>query len=227
LQQDNDQQVSMLQRGLVRLLVFCLRILRWTWKVRFVDRHLFEDATEGGASVFAFWHGEQLPMIPVHAGPKIAGLASWSQDGSILARVIEKLGYAVIRGSSSRGALTAFRNGLRGMEAGVSPALALDGPRGPRHRAHKGAVSLAAHSGRPIVYAVSHVWPVIRLRSWDRFQIPMPWARVQIAYGMMPAPMNERTCIEEASIALAERMLALQQDLRTSASLAPLRFSDG
>lgn len=183
-----------------------------------VDRNLFDDAIEEGASVFAFWHGEQLPLVPVHADQRIAGMASLSQDGSLLARVIQELGYSVIRGSGSRGAFSAYRDGLRAIESGFSPALALDGPRGPFHHAHKGAVSLSAHSGRPIVYAVSHAWPVIRLKSWDRFQIPMPWARVHIAYGVMAAPMTQSAAIEEANVAIVEHMNALNHQLKTFSS---------
>ncbi|MGB0639411.1 MAG: lysophospholipid acyltransferase family protein [Myxococcota bacterium] len=202
-----------------------MRFLRWTWRVRFIDRHLFDDATKGGASVFAFWHGEQLPMIPVHAGSKVAGMASRSQDGAFLAEVIGAFGYTVIRGSSSRGGLAAFRSALRALQADVSPALALDGPRGPRHQAHMGAVSLAAHSGRPIVFAVSHAWPAVHLRSWDRFQIPLPWARIRIAYGEIPAPQNDRASIEAANTVLVKQMRGLHDSLRTSASLSPSHFS--
>lgn len=165
-------------------------------------------------------------MIPIHAGNNVAGIASRSRDGGFLAEVIRAFGYKVIRGSTSRGALGAFRSGLRALQDGASPALALDGPRGPRHHAHKGAVSLAAHSGRPIVFAVSYVWPVVHVRSWDRFQIPMPWARVCIAYGVLPAPQNEREAIEAANLTLVDQMMALRESLRTSVSLSPSHFSD-
>ena len=208
----------MLKRGLVQVLVVLLRLLRWTWQVQMVDRKLFDDAIEDGASVFAFWHGEQLPLVPIHADSRIAGMASWSKDGSLLAQVIQQLGYSVIRGSSSRGALSGFRQGLTALRSGSSTALALDGPRGPFQQANKGAVSLAAHSGRPIVFAVSHVWPAVRLNSWDRFQIPMPWAQVRIAYGVMPAPINDKASIQAANVAMMERMQALHRELRTSFS---------
>ena len=124
-----------------------------------------------GGAVIAFWHGEQLPLVPLHANSRIAGLASLSADGALLAGVIDRLGYSVVRGSSSRGG-----RGLRGLHGGARredvARAGCDGPRGPRHRVHTGAVRLSSHRrpdrdhGKPR--------PPGLARSWDGFQIPLP-----------------------------------------------------
>ena len=169
-----------------------------------------EEVTPAGAPepvVYAFWHGQQLMMVPTHRGRGIVGLASLSRDGSLLARVIELFGYSVVRGSSSRGGNRALKACLEAMAAGLSPGVAVDGPRGPRGEPHAGAVVMAARSGRPIVYVVGRCAWKIRLKSWDRFEIPGPFARVDLVYGELSPPGGSRQDIEDARRALRERML--------------------
>lgn len=192
--------------------------LRWlyrglsaTWRIRYRDRALFDDALAEGPVVFAFWHGDQLLVIGPHAHRGFVGMVSHSPDGELLAQVLDKLGYRVARGSSSRGGARAARESLRHIQQGASPALAVDGPRGPRHRVQPGAVTLAALSRRPILYVVARAAPAMRLRSWDRMVIPAPFATVTIQYGRMEPPHRKQ--IEAARAALGEQMRAASASL--------------
>ena len=57
-----------------------------------------------------------------------------------------------------------------------------DGPRGPRFKFKPGAILLAQMSGRPILpmaFAASRAW----LIKWDKFVLPVPFARIVIAVG--------------------------------------------
>lgn len=133
--------------------------------------------------IYAFWHG-RLFLLAARLRDRRAGvLISLSEDGDLMARAAERLGFHPVRGSSSRGG----REGLRDLEAvlagGRSVGLTPDGPRGPRHRAQMGAVALAARSGKPILPLSSASRSAWRLRSWDRFQIPRPGTRAVIAFG--------------------------------------------
>jgi lysophospholipid acyltransferase (LPLAT)-like uncharacterized protein len=186
-----------------------LRALGWTWRIRTHGATLLSGALEQGA-VLAFWHGELMPMIYAHRDQRFAGMASRSRDGELLARIIQRLGYRVLRGSTSRGGASALREAQRLLFEGVSPALAVDGPRGPRHQPAPGAVALAARAERPIVYGVCHAAPVIRLQSWDRFEIPLPFARIDIHYGLMPPPKDSsREGLDSAVLELGSRLAAL------------------
>ena len=158
------------------VVVLAYRALAWTWRYQFQGREIIEDAVKDG-SVFAFWHGEQLPMVYAHAHTGLLGMASLSRDGELLARIISRLGYRVVRGSTSRGGSGAIRSCIREMREGFSPALAVDGPRGPWREPHVGAVALAVSGRCPIVYGVSSAWPAMSMSSWDRFVIPAPFAR--------------------------------------------------
>jgi lysophospholipid acyltransferase (LPLAT)-like uncharacterized protein len=58
-----------------------------------------------------------------------------------------------------------------------------DGPRGPARRLHAGIVALAAATGAPIVPVGIAARPARRLHSWDRFMIPIPFARCAVVFG--------------------------------------------
>ena len=200
-------------RWLPLLITLVYRAWSATWRVRLVDREVLESALSDGATVICLWHGEQAPLLHAHGHRNIWGMASKSADGELLARIIERLGYGVIRGSSSTGALGALRDSIRAIMAGCSPALAVDGPRGPRHIPHHGAMHLAARTGRPVVYMVSRASFSVQLKTWDRFLVPLPGARVTIGYGRMEPPGKAKQEVERASEELGRRMAALSERL--------------
>jgi lysophospholipid acyltransferase (LPLAT)-like uncharacterized protein len=135
-------------------------------------------------------------------------MVSQSRDGELLARALARLGFGLVRGSSSRGGLSALRASLRALEGEQRPvAIAVDGPRGPRHQVAPGAVGLALGRGRPLVYARALSWPRLQLRTWDRFELPLPFARVELRYGRWTPPPDlgrDQACAE-----LARRLEAL------------------
>ena len=108
-------------------------------------------------------------------------MVSRSGDGDLLAEILGDYGYALIRGSSSRGALSAVRAGLRALNHGKMVAIALDGPRGPAHVAQPGAEALARRHGVPLVLTTVRARG-IRLNTWDHFLIPLPFSRVHLSY---------------------------------------------
>jgi lysophospholipid acyltransferase (LPLAT)-like uncharacterized protein len=105
-------------------------------------------------------------------------LTSRSYDGEYIARIIERLGFRAVRGSSSRGAVPSLRELQRELEQGEFVAFTIDGPRGPRYVAKPGPIHLARVTGAPVFcfyVAVERAWI---LKSWDAFMIPKPFSRV-------------------------------------------------
>lgn len=204
-----------------RFLALLYRLLASTWRVKRVNVDLFESTLAEGPAVIAIWHGDQMPLLGVHASKQIAGLASKSRDGEILAALIQQLGYQVFRGSSSRGSMSALRGGFRLIGEGVSPALAVDGPRGPSGNPQPGAVALAQKMCCPVLYMACHTQPSLRLNSWDRFKIPLPGARLTIAYGLFDPSGLPR---DKATEALGVQMHALSDGLSRPSEA---RLSDG
>ena len=202
-----------------------LRAWSATWRVHRHNWGPIQAARAEGPGILAFWHGEQVAMIGTHRHDGFAGMASLSPDGELLARCIAHLGYLPLRGSASRGGKKAFEEALSAMQRGLSPALAVDGPRGPRHQPHVGAAALAAVTGRPIIWCLTHARPALRLRSWDRFEIPLPGARVDLHYGLFPAPEDpgDRQEVEAARQSLGELMRARWSSLHGEPAAMPRR----
>lgn len=161
-----------------------LRLLAMTWRIRLVNAESYLALVKAGQPViFAFWHGEMLPLLFSHFGQRVSLLISEHRDGEIIARIGESLGYGSVRGSTTRGAGRALLGLIRELESGSSIAVTPDGPRGPARAFAPGALVAAQRAGAPIVPAASWANRAWRLKSWDRFLIPKPFARVTVAYG--------------------------------------------
>lgn len=137
----------------------------------------------GRPVLFTPWHGRLLPLSYMHRGQGIAALISQSADGEYLARVMQHWGFRTVRGSSSRGGDTAFRELVRVVRGGCSVAITPDGPRGPREKLKPGVLQLAQLTGAVIVPVAAGADRAWWFEGWDRFLVPKPFARLCIAYG--------------------------------------------
>jgi lysophospholipid acyltransferase (LPLAT)-like uncharacterized protein len=184
--------------------------LRWR-----VDglQHLDAVAAAGHQPIIGFWHGRILPGTLYFQRRGIVVMTSENFDGEWIARIIHRFGYGTARGSTSRGARAAARQLVREMRQGKGAGMTLDGPRGPARVAQPGAVWLAKATGNPVVpihlEASSH-WT---LRSWDRTQIPRPFARVSLAIGepLYVARDADDQALEAARVDLERRLNALEE----------------
>ncbi|MCB9887455.1 MAG: lysophospholipid acyltransferase family protein [Planctomycetes bacterium] len=180
----------MLRRGVGKRLLdwlgpLLLRLLARTWRVQHRGAAGLQAMQGEAPLVIVLWHGRMLAAMPIrpHKGRGHAVLVSPSDDGALVTRALAKFGYRVVRGSASRGGARALRDLAAALDGGASIVLTPDGPRGPRHTMNSGGAWLARDGGRPIVtlaIAVDRAW---RLRSWDRFTIPKPFARLVVTYG--------------------------------------------
>jgi lysophospholipid acyltransferase (LPLAT)-like uncharacterized protein len=173
-------------RWIVRAGAAVIRLLAITWRVREHNGAVHRAALVAGQRViYTLWHGELLPLLWHHRGEGIAVVISEHRDGEIIARIAERLGYATVRGSTSRGASRALIGLVRALESGRSAAVTPDGPRGPAHVFAPGAAIAAQRTGVPIIPVRARAARAWRLKSWDRFLIPKPFARVDVHYGAL------------------------------------------
>lgn len=134
--------------------------------------------------VFCGWHDELFPLLSIRGNLKGVTVVSRSRDGEYLARLLQALGFATARGSSSKGGESALLQTARLMrEQKLHACITVDGPRGPRHVAKKGAVFLAQRLGAPLVPVRLFMARSIKFKSWDRFQLPLPFSRVEAVFG--------------------------------------------
>ncbi|HSE28497.1 MAG TPA: lysophospholipid acyltransferase family protein [Gemmatimonadales bacterium] len=133
--------------------------------------------------VVALWHDILLMPLWRHRDLGVAIVVSEARDGQYLADVAARFGFGAVRGSSTRGGSKALLGALRVLGEGGVVAFTPDGPRGPRRVLKPGVVAAAQQAGVPVVpvHAVpDRAW---RFRSWDRFCLPKPFARVRLGYG--------------------------------------------
>jgi lysophospholipid acyltransferase (LPLAT)-like uncharacterized protein len=173
------------------------------WKVEGVEH--FDTLVAGGRQpIMAFWHGRILPATYYFRRRGIVVITSENFDGEWIAGIIERFGYGTARGSTSRGGRKALLQLRRELAAGHPAGFTLDGPRGPARVAQPGAVWLAKVTGHPVLpfhLEASRHWT---LSSWDRTQIPKPFATVSIAMG---EPFDVAADADEAGIEAARRLL--------------------
>jgi lysophospholipid acyltransferase (LPLAT)-like uncharacterized protein len=181
------------------------------WRSEGVE-HLQAVGESGRQPIMAFWHGRILPATYYFRRRGIVVITSENFDGEWIAGIIRRFGYGTARGSTSRGARRALRQLTRDMAAGRPAAFTLDGPRGPARVAQPGALWLAKVTGNPVIpfhIETDRHWT---LGSWDRTQIPKPFATAAIAIGdplEVPAGADE-ACIERARRRLQECLGALE-----------------
>ncbi|HEY3112196.1 MAG TPA: lysophospholipid acyltransferase family protein [Gemmatimonadaceae bacterium] len=161
-----------------------LNLLGRTWRFRVLNSEALRELRSARRSfIFSLWHGHLLPLLWYHRDQGVAVLISEHRDGELVARAATSLGFALIRGSTTRGADRALISITRELQAGREVAITPDGPKGPAAKFAPGALIAAQRSDSfilPVVAVANRAW---RLKSWDRFMIPKPFARVTIAYG--------------------------------------------
>jgi lysophospholipid acyltransferase (LPLAT)-like uncharacterized protein len=136
---------------------------------------------QGNKIIFTFWHREIFSATWFWRKRGIVVMTSRNFDGEYIARIIQKHGYGVARGSTSRGATRALKEMIRAIRNGRNAAFTIDGPRGPRFLAKPGAVLLSKATGAAIL--CFHIAPAHSgafRRSWDQTEIPYPFSRAAI-----------------------------------------------
>ena len=189
-----------------------MRALFATLRFRFIDRAGVLSDPPARPLLWVFWHN-RLFLTPYmweryFPSRRGAALASQSRDGEIIAAIIARFGLRPIRGSSSRGGARALVEMKRGLEEGYDVAITPDGPRGPCYHVNPGVVKLAQLTGGlvfPMHIEFSRCW---RLKSWDGFMIPKPFATVRITFDALHRiPATETEEQFEAERVRLERLL--------------------
>jgi lysophospholipid acyltransferase (LPLAT)-like uncharacterized protein len=132
--------------------------------------------------IIAFWHSTMLLPWYMHRNMNIAALISKSKDGELLAKLLRKWNYKVIRGSSSSGGDVALGIMVDYARNNQSLAITPDGPRGPARKFKAGAVITAKKSGVPLILLGIGIKRKKILKSWDQFQVPFFFTKINAVY---------------------------------------------
>ena len=190
-------------------LALALRLLYSTLRVRLVDPgDAFGRRQNGQPVLAAFWH-EGICLLPLlvtrlHWPGSVNVLLSWHRDAELAAQAMRRLGIHAVRGSSRRGWVGGLRGLLAACARGEDLVIVPDGPRGPRRQAKEGVVQLARATGLPLVVVGAAARPARRLGSWDRMQLPAPFARVALVLrGPIVLPDSKPDAVVALEAALA------------------------
>lgn len=171
-------------------------LVRLTSRIEFQDRERIKELFASGRPlIIAFWHGRLMMMPFFFNNPgKTYVMISNHGDGALIARAMDFFGVKYIRGSSNRGAkdkkggkdrggAEALRAAIAVVKRGDMQVITPDGPKGPRMRVQKGAISLGRITGAPILPATYSASRCKIFNSWDRFMLPLPFGKIIVECG--------------------------------------------
>ena len=158
-------------------------ILCKTLRIKYINKEPVDELERQNKNyILGFWHGTMLLPWFINRNKNFAGLTSKSKDGDLLAKILKKWNYKVLRGSSSDGGDVALGLMVDFAKSGYSIAITPDGPKGPPHVLKAGAVISAKKSGLPLILLGIGFKKKRQLKSWDRFQVPIFFTRVKVIY---------------------------------------------
>jgi lysophospholipid acyltransferase (LPLAT)-like uncharacterized protein len=186
---------SILAWTLAQWMRFCFATIRWTHE----NQQVAEDVwKEGGGVLAVFWHsriGLSPACWPLDRATPAKALISLSADGEFIAKAVARQGFPAVRGSSAnkdkadraKGGSQALRAGLRQLKAG-GLAITPDGPRGPARQMAEGLPLMAKLSGAPALFIGLSCNPAVRLSSWDKAVLPLPFGKGAVVWDVARYP---------------------------------------
>ena len=179
------------------------RLMLATYRLEVADPTYTQRRKAGSSQrcIYSFWHENLWHAIQAFIGEGVCVMVSEHRDGEVIARIVERLGYVLARGSSTRGGAKAMRDIVRAArEQAGDLCFTVDGPRGPRREIKDGILFAASLTGLPIVptgLAVERCW---HTKSWDRMRIGKPFTRVVCTLGpeiLVPARVDRELLVTE------------------------------
>lgn len=169
---------------------------------------------EGGPVVVVVWHNRLFVVAEMFRrfgrDRPFYSLVSASKDGAWLNAFLESLGMRTIRGSSSRLGREAAAALVEVVKAGHHVGITPDGPRGPCYDFKPGALIVARRARAPVLLVGGEFGSAWRLRTWDRFYVPLPYSRVRVRCELIAA--DQLTDRDAAVMKIRERLLAINPD---------------
>ena len=183
------QPLKWQQRLAATAIFFVVKTLSMTWRK---SCQMSPEFKRGGTGpvIFSCWHNRLAVSMVANfdfavdfwRAPGLAAMISASRDGGLLAAVLQKFRVQAVRGSSSRRGPQALLEATTWLEKGYNLAITPDGPRGPKYQVQDGIISLAQLTGIPIIPVSISIHGKICLKSWDAFQLPLPFARCKFYF---------------------------------------------
>ncbi|MGM0414656.1 MAG: lysophospholipid acyltransferase family protein [Bacillota bacterium] len=160
-----------------------MKLGKLTYRIKEYNKLEAEAAIKNGGLLLG-WHCHLWSIAVALAEHGYTALASQSREGEFISQTLEKLGWQVVRGSSSAGAVSSLKKMLKLVSKQRQLVLTPDGPRGPARKIKLGAVMIQQRSGSPVIpIGVANGWKHTFKKSWDNFELPFLFSKIIIYYG--------------------------------------------
>ncbi len=161
--------------------------MRLVWATSRIEGRDFvrlkENIARHNGAVGLLWHAEVMTVAfgYYYLGFRPHTLASVGESGEVIARMLALCGFVVFRGGSTTGRSRRREGALEEMIAHMRThdqviyGLTVDGSKGPAYRMKTGGIVIARECGKPIVLARTWYKRCLRLPTWDRMALPLPF----------------------------------------------------
>lgn len=213
----SEPENSFRKRFVAAAFYFLARAICITARVRVTNY-----PTDDRRVIFCGWHGRSLLFANQYRNRGWWVIISNSNDGDIQNLIFHRLGFRSIRGSSKRGGVRAAVEGIRALREGGTMAMTPDGPRGPSRIVQGGVMLMAQKSGARLIPVGISARPRRFARSWDRYLIPLLFARAAILFGepfTVPSNASENE-VEEIRVRLQDAMNEIEAEAERSVGIS-------
>jgi lysophospholipid acyltransferase (LPLAT)-like uncharacterized protein len=210
------------QRLVAWLIFLSIRAVSATLRYRWNDRSNYFGGPSPSPAIYCVWHNRLALCMIAYYGyarkrnptPGMAAMVSASKDGGFLAAILECFKVQPVRGSSSRRGHQALLELTTWAERGYDLAITPDGPRGPCYVVQDGVMALAQITGLPVMPVSYYLHWKLQPKSWDRFQIPLPFSRCDMVFAPPVRVPREATDAEREALRqqLQQRLVEISRD---------------
>jgi lysophospholipid acyltransferase (LPLAT)-like uncharacterized protein len=194
------------------LAYFLVRLVGMTLRIRTVNFERVQNLP--GGKVICGWHGRSFVATARFRNLGYWVIISKSRDGDIQNRIFSGLGFRCIRGSTGRGGERALIESIRALRQGAIMAITPDGPRGPSGVLQGGVMAMARKSGAALIPVGISARPRVQAKSWDRYMVPLPFARAIMIFGepIYVPPDAADAEVEEIRLRLQDAMNRIEAE---------------
>ena len=193
---------------------------RWVFQILFFLNKITVDGEEnllkliksGNPIMLCVWHGRLLfPSWYIRKHTTLNIISSRHYDSELLAHILRRWGYKLIRGSTNKGGMSVIREMTEIFKEGGIIAVTNDGPTGPAKIAKSGSISLAIKNNVKIITVTGSATRYWQMKSWDRFMLPKPFGKIEIVVSN-PLDITETPSSSEEEVQLLSEFMNHYQD---------------
>lgn len=195
---------------------------RWVFQILFLfnkvvihgEKNLLDLAEQGNPVMVCVWHGRLIfPSWYIRLKlTNLYAIASHHDDAEIMARILDKWGYGLIRGSTKKGGKAVVLKMAEVFQDGGIIAVTNDGPKGPAQIAKAGSTSLAIKYNVKIITITGSATKYWQINSWDKFLLPKPFGRIEIIISP-PLEVDSKSITAEEEVNILSTFMTDYQNL--------------